>query len=273
MKKPKKKLWLAVLLSLLTVGMGQIYNKKYKEGILLFIVGITFSLLVSTNYWFILISFPIWLYSIYDAYKTAKKTINQEPYKNAVWIAVIIFMGFFFYGFWYGGYYGNYTQANLQNYEEIRQRLTRESDIFLNKLNEASLSFNAQDTVATRNKISESKTILIDLKNDYEFICSFQENNRGLFPNVTDSNIKECKAYLEFYKFCYSKWLDSFYSLTYLLDQSKQIKIQQDTNNYRNSCNSWLNNYNVVRGSCNTIIEVNKFDVKQFEDFSYICKV
>jgi TM2 domain-containing membrane protein YozV len=286
MPKPKKKPWLAGLLSFLVMGMGQVYNKQYKKGVLLYIVGVFFSILALINYWLYFVLIPIWLYAIYDAYKTAKKTITEEPYKNAVWITalifIVVFMGAFWAGFWagfYGVQYGNYTiittekQAEVKRYEEIRQKLLREMEEFDNKHNEAWLSFKAGDAVTARSKISEAKSILIDLKNDYEFFCSFRENNLELFPNVTVSDTKKCKALVEMYKTCFPKWVDSFYSLTYLLEQSEQIKTQEDIENYRKTCYSWLNDYNVVRGSCNTIIEINKLDVKPFEDFSNMCNV
>jgi hypothetical protein len=286
MVKPKKKPWLAGLLSFLIIGMGQIYNKKYKEGTLLLIVGVSISIFALYNSWLYIILIPIVVYSIYDAYTTAKKTIAKEPYKNAIWITVliliVIFMGAFWAGFWagfYGVQYGNYTiittekQTEVKKYEEIRQKLLKEMEEFDNKHNEAWLSFKAGDAVTARSKISETKSFLIDLKNDYEFVCSFQENNLELFPNVTASDIKKCKAWLEVYKTCFPKWLDSFYSLTYLSEKSKEMKTQEDIENYRKACYSWLNEYNVVRGSCNTIIEINKLDMKPFEDYSNMCNV
>jgi len=285
MGKIKKKPWLAGLLSFLVTGMGQVYNKKYKEGILLFFLGI-FTLVASYTFaWIGMLYFVIWIYSIYDAYTTAKRTIKEEPYKNAIWITAIIFIIIFVIGviagilaYWASSYSVEETNQTLlkeriETYEKTRERVIKEDEELLNKLNEASISFKANDTVTARNKISEAKSILIDLKNDYEFICSFQENNRDLFPNITDSDIKTCKAWLEIYRTCFPKYLDSYYSLTYLLEKANQIKTQEDTESYKESCYSWLNEYNVIRGSCNTIIELNKLDIKPFEDYSSMCEI
>jgi hypothetical protein len=127
MVKPKKKPLLASLLSLLVVGMGQVYNKEYKKGIVLFSFSIFFMILgFSVNSLFNLFSLVILIYVVYDAYKTAKKTINQEPYKNAVWITVVIFMGLFFYGFWYGFYNVYYGKlGKIQIVEGIVQEYHR----------------------------------------------------------------------------------------------------------------------------------------------------
>lgn len=61
---------LALFLSLIIVGLGQIYNGQILKGIVMFVVafitGITIIGLV--------IAIPIWLYGMYDAYNTAKKT-------------------------------------------------------------------------------------------------------------------------------------------------------------------------------------------------------
>ncbi len=109
MAKPKKKPWLAGLLSLLLTGMGQIYNREYGKGIFIFILGLVCSTLMFTGYWIgSLLGFLIVIYAVYDAYTTAKRTVHQKPYKNAIWITaiifIVIFMGYFWAGFWAGFY-------------------------------------------------------------------------------------------------------------------------------------------------------------------------
>lgn len=278
MGKQKRKPWLAGLLSLIVTGTGQIYNKKYKEGILFLFVGLILGGLLYTPYWGLgLFYFPIWIYAIYDAYRTAKKTITEKPYKNAVWIVVGIFLIIFITSFVAGLLVGYIQfvekQSELDEYEAVGLRFSIESAEFKNKLDEALLSYNANDMNTVRTKISEVKTILINLRNDYNYICSFQENNLESFPNITASDIEEYKAWLEMYNFCLPKWLDSFYSLTYLVESGKEVETEKDLEDYRESCNSWLNDYNTIRGSCNTIIEINNLEMESFMDYSDICNV
>ena len=80
-KKPgvvsRKSSGLAVILSFLIPGLGQIYCGQIGKGVLMVILSFIFGLLS-----FILIGIPfyiiLWVYSMYDAYKLAEKT-NQEP--------------------------------------------------------------------------------------------------------------------------------------------------------------------------------------------------
>jgi len=69
---------LAAVLSFVIVGLGQIYNGEIGKGILLFVlyvISIVLSL-VFIGYIFLPV---IWIYGIYDAYKTAQK-INEQEY-------------------------------------------------------------------------------------------------------------------------------------------------------------------------------------------------
>lgn len=67
---------LAAILSALVNGLGQIYNGEIGKGLIILIGQILNSLLL-----FILIGFitvpAVWIWSIYDAYKTAER-INQQ---------------------------------------------------------------------------------------------------------------------------------------------------------------------------------------------------
>ena len=69
---------LAAVLSFVIVGLGQIYNGEIGKGILLivlYVISIALCL-VFIGYIFLPV---IWIYGIYDAYKTAQK-INEQEY-------------------------------------------------------------------------------------------------------------------------------------------------------------------------------------------------
>ena len=66
----EKKPVFAFILSLLIVGLGQVYNGDYKKGIFMFLCALFFSFLSIGFVWFL---FAIW--SAIDAYKVAKKNI------------------------------------------------------------------------------------------------------------------------------------------------------------------------------------------------------
>jgi TM2 domain-containing membrane protein YozV len=63
---------LAAILSLIFVGLGQIYNGQIGKGILFIIIGAIFVILFSILIGFLLY-FVFWVFNIYDAYNTAKK--------------------------------------------------------------------------------------------------------------------------------------------------------------------------------------------------------
>lgn len=68
----KKNPGIAAVLSVVFVGLGQIYNGQIGKGILFIILGIVFLALIIVLVGFILA--PVfWIYNIYDAYSTAKK--------------------------------------------------------------------------------------------------------------------------------------------------------------------------------------------------------
>lgn len=266
MAKPKKKPWLAGLLSFLVIGMGQIYNKKYIKGILLFIGGMTFSVLALTNYWIYLILLPIWVCAIYDAYNTAKKTITEEPYKHAVKITVfafaIIFIVSFIVGYWTSS---SEIQSKLDEFERVNSQ-------FIGKLDEARLSLSVYDTITARNRISEAKLFLPDIIQKVKSICNWF-SEKGLSSEFEKQRGTSCSAFVDLYELCYPKLLDSFYMLTYMYDNAKKLQNYQITiDDYVSNCNSWLNDYNIVRGTCNTLFKKANIDYS-LEDFSKICKI
>lgn len=68
MKNP----YLAVLLSFIFPGLGQLYTRQIGKGCVLIIsgiLGIFLIFIIIGIFWYLL----IWLYSMYDAYNTAKE--------------------------------------------------------------------------------------------------------------------------------------------------------------------------------------------------------
>ncbi len=65
---------LAAILSLVIVGVGQIYNGQIVKGIILLVVTVIFGLTGIG----LIISFIIWVFAIYDAYNTAQRINNGE---------------------------------------------------------------------------------------------------------------------------------------------------------------------------------------------------
>jgi TM2 domain-containing membrane protein YozV len=66
---------LAAVLSFFVTGLGQIYNGQIGKGIALFAGAVVSGLLCAVVIGFILLP-AVWLYGIYDAYRTAEK-INK----------------------------------------------------------------------------------------------------------------------------------------------------------------------------------------------------
>jgi TM2 domain-containing membrane protein YozV len=71
---------LAAVLSFLVCGLGQIYNGQIVKGIGLFVAAGISGLLCTVVIGFILLP-AVWLYGIYDAYKTAER-INKGAGEN-----------------------------------------------------------------------------------------------------------------------------------------------------------------------------------------------
>ena|GEM_PF-2544200 len=273
MPKPKKKPWLAGLLSFLVAGMGQIYNKQYKKGFLLLIFSFIFIILAFTiNPWFGIINWAILIYAVYDAYKTAKRTIAEEPYRNAVWITVIIyiiiFIGFLS-GFWAGFTSVSEKQVEIQSKLDEFEKINNQ---FLSKLNEATLSLRAGDTVTARNRISETKLLLTEASQKLKSLCSWF-SEKELLSEFERGLGAPCNAFIDIYELCSPKLLDSYYTLTYVYDNAKKLRNNEITKeDYVSFCNSWLNDYNVVRGTCNTLFKKANMDTS-LDDLSKICEI
>jgi len=75
----KKNAALAVIVSFILCGVGQIYNGQILKGVILLVV-ITISYLIAMGggevFWILYL--VIWLYGMYDAYTTAVKINNGE---------------------------------------------------------------------------------------------------------------------------------------------------------------------------------------------------
>ncbi|KJS73326.1 MAG: hypothetical protein JL56_11500 [Desulfotomaculum sp. BICA1-6] len=72
---------LAAVLSFLFIGLGQIYNAQIGKGLLLFGGAIVSGFLTMVIIGFILLP-VLWLYGIYDAYKTANY-LNEQTRRVA----------------------------------------------------------------------------------------------------------------------------------------------------------------------------------------------
>lgn len=83
----EKRPFFAAFLSLLFVGLGQVYNGRLGKGFL-----ILFSILLVTRL-FLLPGILIWLYGIYDAYATAQQmNTGATSFADTSMAAVVIFM-------------------------------------------------------------------------------------------------------------------------------------------------------------------------------------
>jgi TM2 domain-containing membrane protein YozV len=81
-QQPPKNPTLAAILSFLIAGVGQIYNGEVVKGIVIIVVQIVNVLLMGLVIGFI--TWPVvWIWSIYDAYKVAKR-INDETAQQVV---------------------------------------------------------------------------------------------------------------------------------------------------------------------------------------------
>lgn len=75
---------LAAVLSFLLTGLGQIYNGSIGKGLMLIVVQVINAFLMVILIGFI--TYPlVWIWSIYDAYKSAERInaqLVQRPYGN-----------------------------------------------------------------------------------------------------------------------------------------------------------------------------------------------
>ena len=74
---------LAAILSFLIIGLGQIYLGLTKKGIILFLAAIISGVLMLILIGFIL-WLLIWVYAIYDAYKSAQKMQNGIAVEDTI---------------------------------------------------------------------------------------------------------------------------------------------------------------------------------------------
>ncbi|MBI2546905.1 MAG: hypothetical protein HYW23_00475 [Candidatus Aenigmarchaeota archaeon] len=208
--------------------------------------------------------------------------MKSKPKSILKWFGIIV--GIFFLAMIIWGILGylsySYILTNsttsaspdVQKFNELSSRSRKEVNQFSNEIKDYSVSLKAGDTIASRSKVTNARNILIDLKNDYQFVCDFQESNKQLFSSDIEILIQKCKGFLDVFNLCYPKYLDSLYSLTYLVEQGNQAKTQQGTQNYQTSCASWLNDWNIVRGSCSTLSEKYYLGL-EFADLSEMCKL
>ena len=63
-----------MILSLIVVGLGQIYNGQTVKGIIIFVAAVILGLTGIG----LIFSFIIWLYAMYDAYTTAQRINDGE---------------------------------------------------------------------------------------------------------------------------------------------------------------------------------------------------
>ena len=76
--KKGKKLWLTILLSILCVGLGQIYLKEYKKAFIFITIAIITSILSMRYEIFLVIGFFNGIYQLLDAIKDYKKYYINE---------------------------------------------------------------------------------------------------------------------------------------------------------------------------------------------------
>ncbi|MCK4319768.1 hypothetical protein KAW38_04315 [Candidatus Micrarchaeota archaeon] len=90
-KKEEKSPILAAILSFLITGVGQIYNGQITKGIILLLAHLGMWVVVFVLSYFLIgccmvpIPILIWVYSIYDAYKTAERINAGEKVKDMEW--------------------------------------------------------------------------------------------------------------------------------------------------------------------------------------------
>lgn len=78
-----KKIWLATLLSVILPSLGQFYTRQFLLGFSIIAMLLFFELLSNTiNKYFILINLLIWLFSIINANKAAKRFNISDDQKS-----------------------------------------------------------------------------------------------------------------------------------------------------------------------------------------------
>jgi len=78
---------LAALASFLFAGLGQVYNGNFLKGL-----GIFFGALIGSLF-FLIPGIIVFVYGIYDAYKTAKRmNAGEIPFREHNWLHIILFL-------------------------------------------------------------------------------------------------------------------------------------------------------------------------------------
>lgn len=84
----KKEPIIALILSLVIPGLGQVYDAQIKKGVILFIAFVV-SIILTYVAWAHIVGFcimiaplAIWLYGMFDAFKEAGKINRGEPTKD-----------------------------------------------------------------------------------------------------------------------------------------------------------------------------------------------
>lgn len=84
----KKEPLLSLVLSLLLPGLGQIYNRQIKKGIILLVITVASVVLIIMTMWiligfcFMIVPVVLWLFGMYDAYTEARNINKGKPSKD-----------------------------------------------------------------------------------------------------------------------------------------------------------------------------------------------
>lgn len=84
----KREPLLSLVLSLLFPGLGQIYNRQIKKGIILLVITVASIVLIIMTMWiligfcFMIVPVVLWLFGMYDAYTEARKINKGKPSKD-----------------------------------------------------------------------------------------------------------------------------------------------------------------------------------------------
>ncbi|MCD6476979.1 MAG: hypothetical protein J7K26_02310 [Candidatus Aenigmarchaeota archaeon] len=213
MKKPKKKPWLAGLLSFFIVGMGQIYNREYEKGIVMFFLIVILWSAFYNDYslWSLVFLIGLWTYSIYDAEKVAKETIYKEPDKRAISITVglylIIIIGSFIAGLlvgWVTVYTEETQNSVIEEYnlhiltinndsEDWSKAVDEWSDVYEDATSDNYLV--AQEVtnvgIATESYVYQHKLFKKHISNFRYFILENEDSLKQIYGNKEIFNIKK----------------------------------------------------------------------------------
>jgi len=189
---------LAGVLSFFVIGTGQIYNKQYPKGFLLFVLGLIFSYGAFSNpfeNWFFIVGWVCpWIYSITDAEKTAKKTIRKQPNKYAIRIVVAVYILLFTVGFitglisgWVSTYTGETSQI-LDYYNKHVSLIAEDEDKILLLYGNWVDTYNdaIEDNRLTREEVSDIGITIDEYVLQYKLAKNHLENFKKLFYQNED---------------------------------------------------------------------------------------